>query len=148
LVNMRDKNSYFPYLLMWLGFDYVGIPYVRKKRELGKSTYTFAKKIKAFIDSFVAFSYVPIRWISFMGLLLGTAAMLYGVVIIVGKLMGLVPISGWTSLMLVLLFVSSFQMIGLGIIGEYLWRTLDAVRNRPSYIIDKIVDQTPGKNGG
>jgi polyisoprenyl-phosphate glycosyltransferase len=47
-------------------------------------------------------------------------------------------VQGWTSLMLVILFVSSFQMIGLGIIGEYVWRTLDAARNRPSYVIEKL----------
>jgi dolichol-phosphate mannosyltransferase len=49
--------------------------------------------------------------------------------------------------MIVLLFVSSFIMVSLGVIGEYLWRTLDAARNRPNYIIDNIIDQTREKNG-
>ncbi len=144
LVKMNDKNSYFPYLLIWLGYDYVSIPYVRKKREIGKSTYTVSKKIKAFIDSFVAFSYFPIRAISITGITLGIIAFFYGAFIIVTKLSGLVPVGGWTTIMVVLLFVSSFQMTALGIIGEYVWRGLEAARNRPNYIIDQVIDHTEG----
>ncbi|MDW8302002.1 MAG: glycosyltransferase, partial [Bacteroidia bacterium] len=107
-------------------------------REIGKSRWTLKKKIKLFIDSFVSFSFFPIRLISATGLILGGIAFLYGVFLFIAKLMGKISLSGWTSLMLVLLFVSSFQMIGLGILGEYIWRTLDAARNRPNFVIDKI----------
>ncbi len=138
IIKMDDKNSFFPFLLMWLGYEFVSIPYVRKKRELGKSTYTLSKKIKAFIDSFVAFSYFPIRMISITGLILGSISFIYGLFVIVGKLLGWVDLSGWTSIMVVILFVSSFQMVALGIIGEYVWRGLDASRKRPNYIIEKV----------
>jgi len=139
LIKMEEKNTFFPFLLMWLGYDFVSIPYVRRKRELGKSTYTLAKKIKAFVDSFVAFSFFPIRLISISGLIMGTLALIYSMVIIVGKVFGLVSASGWSSLMVVILFVSSFQMIALGIIGEYVWRGLEASRNRPNYIVERMV---------
>lgn len=148
LIRIDDKNSYFPYLLMWLGYDFVSIPYVRKKREIGKSTYTLSKKIKAFVDSFVAFSYFPIRAISITGLLLGVTAFGYGAFIIISKLSGFVTTSGWTTIMVVLLFVSSFQMIALGVIGEYVWRGLEASRNRPNYIIDKVIDYTAADSSG
>ena len=55
---------------------------------------------------------------------------------IYAKVTGLVPLQGWTALMVVILFVSAFQMIALGIIGEYVWRTMDATRNRPNYIVE------------
>lgn len=139
LIKMEDKNSFFPFLLMWLGYEFVSVPYVRRKRELGTSTYTLSKKIKAFVDSFVAFSFFPIRMISISGLILGFLAFLYAIVIVVGKLSGNVELSGWTSMMLVILFVSSFQMIALGIIGEYVWRGLEASRKRPNYIIEKTM---------
>lgn len=142
ILQIDDKNSYFPYLLIWLGHDFVSIPYVRKKRDIGKSTYTLSKKIKAFVDSFVAFSYFPIRAISITGIIMGVTAFIYGAFILVSKLSGWIVISGWTTIMVVLLFVSSFQMIALGVIGEYVWRGLEASRNRPNYIIDTIVDDT------
>lgn len=141
LIKMDDKNTFFPFLLMWLGYEFVSIPYVRRKRELGTSTYTLSKKIKAFVDSFVAFSFFPIRLISISGLILGLLALAYGLFIITGKIFGFVETSGWSSLMVVILFVSAFQMIALGIIGEYVWRGLEASRNRPSFIIENKIGQ-------
>ena len=136
LIKMDEKNTFFPFLLMWLGYEFVSIPYIRRKRELGKSTYTLSKKIKAFVDSFVAFSFFPIRVISISGLVLGLLALGYALFVIAGKFFGFVEASGWTSLMVVILFVSAFQMIALGIIGEYVWRGLEASRNRPNFIIE------------
>jgi len=137
LIKMDEKNTFFPFLLMWLGYEFVSIPYVRRKRELGTSTYTLSKKIKAFVDSFVAFSFFPIRLISVSGLILGILAFIYGLIVIFGKVFGFIDSTGWSSMMVVILFVSSFQMIALGIIGEYVWRGLEASRNRPSYLIEK-----------
>ena len=131
------KTLFSLFLLMWLGYEFVSIPYVRRKRELGTSTYTLSKKIKAFVDSFVAFSFFPIRLISVSGLILGILAFIYGLIVIFGKVFGFVDSTGWSSMMVVILFVSSFQMIALGIIGEYVWRGLEASRNRPSYLIEK-----------
>jgi polyisoprenyl-phosphate glycosyltransferase len=141
VVQIDEKNTNTIYLLAWLNYDFVNIPYVRRKRDIGISRWTLKKKIKLFIDSFVSFSFAPIRFISAIGLLLGTVAFAYGSFVIVAKLTGLVPVEGWATIMVVLLFVSSFQMIALGIIGEYVWRTLDAARKRPNYIIDKVIDK-------
>jgi polyisoprenyl-phosphate glycosyltransferase len=63
---------------------------------------------------------------------------LYGVFVIVAKFTGLVEVEGWSSVMVVLLFVSSFQMIALGVIGEYVWRALDASRKRPPFVVDQV----------
>jgi len=138
VVKMKEKNTNTLFLLMWLGYDFVTIPYKRAKREVGKSRWTFSKKLKLFIDSFVAFSFFPIRLISVVGLLLGAVSLLYGIYILISKLAGRIEVQGWTSMMVVFLFVSSFQTIALGIIGEYIWRTLDASRKRPLFIIEEI----------
>ncbi len=140
VVKINEKNTNTIYLLSWLDYDFVNIPYTRKKREVGISRWTLKKKIKLFIDSFVSFSFFPIRAISVIGLALGIIAFLYGIFVLFAKLFGLVPISGWTSMMVVLLIVSSFQMIALGIIGEYVWRGLDAARGRPNFVVDKIIE--------
>jgi dolichol-phosphate mannosyltransferase len=137
VLRIQDKNSFLPYLLIWLGYPYVSIPYTRKKRMIGKSSYTLSKKIKTLADAFVAFSFFPIRLISALGMILGCIALLYAGVVFTGKVFGWIPVDGWTSMMLTLLFVSSFQMIGIGILGEYIWRTLDASRNRPNYVISE-----------
>jgi glycosyltransferase involved in cell wall biosynthesis len=146
LLSLTENNSYFPYLLMWLGYEYVSIPYVRRKREVGKSTYTLSKKIKAFVDSFVAFSFFPIRVISITGLCLGAIAIIYAFVIIIDRIIGPNESIGWSSTMVVILFVSAFQMVSLGVIGEYVWRTLESSRQRPNYLIDQIIDKTTKSN--
>ena len=138
VVKMDESNSNSLYLLAWQGYPYVAVPYVRQKRQIGKSRWTLSKKIKLFIDSFVSFSFFPIRVISLAGLILGLLAIIYAGFILVARFSGLISVQGWSTMMIVFLFVSSFQMIALGIIGEYVWRNLDASRNRPNYIIDKL----------
>lgn len=141
VLKIDEKNSNSLYLLVWMKHDYVNIPYIREKRDAGESRWTFSKKIKLLVDSFVAFSFLPIRLISLLGFVLGFAAILYSFYIIYLKLSGNIEVQGWATLMLVFLFVSSFQMVSLGILGEYLWRTLDASRNRPTYVIENIYEK-------
>jgi dolichol-phosphate mannosyltransferase len=138
VVKMKEKNTNSLFLMIWMGFDFVSIPYTREERKIGKSRWTLQKKLKLFVDSFVSFSFFPIRAITSLGFLLGIAAMLYGFFVVFARLLGLIDAEGWSSLMLVLLFVSSFQMISMGILGEYLWRTLDAGRGRPNFLVEKV----------
>jgi len=139
VVKMNEANSNCMYLLLWQGHPYIMIPYERQEREIGKSRWTISRKIKLFIDSFVSFSFFPIRIISVGGITLGLLAIIYALFILAAKLFGAIQVEGWTTMMIVFLFVSSFQMIALGIIGEYVWRSLSASRDRPNYIIDEII---------
>jgi len=138
VVQMQERNTNVFYLMAWMGYTYINIPYVRKQREIGKSRWTLSKKIKLFIDSFVGFSYLPLRLISISGITLGLLAFTYGLYIIIARLLGIVDIEGWSTLMVVILFIAAFQMTALGIIGEYVWRSLDAARTRPLYIVEKV----------
>lgn len=142
VVQMQERNSNLFYLMVWLGYDYVNIPYVRRKREIGKSRWTLQKKVKLLIDSLLSFSYLPIRAISVLGLGLGGVAMLYGLYIIGLKIFSDGNPEGWTTLMVVVLFVAAFQMIALGVIGEYVWRGLDAARKRPMYVVKQEQEPT------
>jgi polyisoprenyl-phosphate glycosyltransferase len=137
LLSLDTRDVYWSYLLLWMGYPYVNIPYERRKREIGTSRWTFSKKVKSFIDNFVSFSFFPIRIISTTGIVLGLGAILYAMIIIISKLTGHIDETGWSSLMVVLLLVSSFQMVALGIIGEYVWRTLQSARQRPNYIVER-----------
>lgn len=140
VVKINEKNTNTLYLLAWLNYDMVCIPYTRVKREVGKSRWTLQKKIKLFIDSFISFSYAPLKFISITGITLGLIAFIYSLVIIILKFTGDSEPTGWSSMMVVILFVSSFQMIGLGIIGEYVWRNLESSRQRPVFVVDKVYE--------
>jgi Glycosyltransferases involved in cell wall biogenesis len=140
---IREKNTNIMSLVFWLGFQYVSIPYVRRRREKGVSRWTLSKKIKLVIDSFVAFSYVPIRFLSVVGLVFAAAAFIYAGVVLYEWFHQGAVVQGWTALMIVLAFTAGLQMMMLGILGEYLWRTLDESRRRPLYVVDEVVAGPP-----
>ncbi len=137
LISMKEKNSTLMGQILWCGFKTDSIYYVRREREIGKSRWTLAKKIKLFIDSFMAFSYTPIKLMSGLGFLISSLGFLYGIYIFLNKIFNDIPIEGWSSLMIVLLLLSGIQMIILGVIGEYLWRSFDESRKRPTFIIEE-----------
>src|SRR5215510_1179162 len=120
---------------MWVGFQQASIPYIRERRQSGRSKWTFARKVKLLIDSFVSFSFSPLRAISYSGMVFSALSLAYAGFIVAKKLAYGVPVQGWASLMVVLLVVSGFQLLMLGVIGEYLWRVADEVRGAPSFVV-------------
>lgn len=140
VVKIQEKNTNVMSLIYWLGHDQVQIPYVRQERKLGKSRWTLSKKIKLFVDSFVSFSYTPIRFMSFVGFITALLSFLYGVFVISGAIFGFIELQGWTTIIALITFLLGIIMIMLGIIGEYLWRILDESRERPSYVVDQTFE--------
>ena len=142
--HIQENNAYLMGLILWLGFEPEVIYYDRKKREkkYGRSMCTQAKMIKYFIDSFVSFSYVPIRAASIIGISLSIVGLLYAIAVIILRLILQIKVEGWASLMIAVLILSGSQMLMLGIMGEYMWRNLEETRRRPRYIISKTT-QTP-----
>ena len=139
IINTKEKNSPLSAQILWYGYKVKKIYYVRKKRELGKSQWTLSKKIKLFIDTFIAFSYAPIRIISVVGIMISLASFIFAIIILFNKFYNNIPIQGWASLMIVLLGLSGIQLITLAIIGEYLWRNFDESRKRPIYVVEKEI---------
>jgi dolichol-phosphate mannosyltransferase len=136
LAEMKEKNSTLMGQILWCGFQTATIGYVRQKRELGKSRWTLAKKIKLFVDSFIAFSYSPIRLITTSGFLVAGLGFVLALVTVANKLMHHIAIQGWASLVVLVLVLFGMQFIMLGVIGEYLWRNFDESRKRPAFIIE------------
>lgn len=139
IVAQNETNPFWQGQLLWTGYEIKWISYVRRKREVGVSRWTFSKKFKYLLDGVLSYSYLPLRLMSSIGLITALSGFLYAVIVIVQWILGGSPFEGWSPLMVVLLVVSGFQMIMLGIIGEYLWRNLDATRKRGQFIIEKIV---------
>lgn len=136
----RERNSHIMTFLLWTGFAPKVIPYVRKLRKAGKSKWTFSKKLKLFIDSSIAFSFFPVRAMSSIGLVTALLGFAYAAFLLIGRLAYGTPVQGWTSLMVIVLIVSGMQMIMMGLIGEYLWRTFDETRKRPSYVVSDTIN--------
>jgi dolichol-phosphate mannosyltransferase len=135
---MDEKNSSLTLQVMWIGFKSAKVYFHRKDRTVGKSRWTFAKKYKLVVDSMMSFSYFPIRAISMIGTLVALAAFVGIIGAIYEKLTVGTPIAGYASLMCVVLFATGLIMLTLGILGEYVWRALDASRSRPPFIIDEV----------
>lgn len=139
---LDEKNSSLTLQVMWAGFRTEKIYFDRKNREIGKSRWTFAKKFKLVMDSMMSFSYAPIRFMTYVGILFDVFAFIMLVSVLVEYFTEQVPIAGWSSLMCVVLFSAGLILSMLGMLGEYLWRTLDASRKRPPFIIEETIDST------
>lgn len=138
ILENREANPFWQGQLLWGGHRTKVIPYTRSEREIGKSRWTFSKKIKYLIDGVTSYSYFPLRLMSVVGGLVALAGFLYAILIIFARLFGNIIPYGWAPIMVVVLVLSGIQMLMIGIVGEYLWRTLDQVRNRQPYIIENI----------
>lgn len=134
------RHRYFQGDLLWTGYRTSFIPYVRLKRTIGKSQYNFGKKLKNFLDAVLDASYLPIRFISLIGLITSALGVLYSATIVISWLRGDTPFEGWAPIMIAILLVGGLIMVMLGVIGEYVWRINEEVRKRPNYVVrDKFL---------
>ncbi len=131
-----EKNSALTGQILWSGFKTDIVYYTRLAREVGSSKWTLRKKIRLVMDTLFSFSTLPISIVLSVGICSFLGAMIWAVVVIVFKLAGNISVSGWTTLFIFNLASFGIIMLTLGILGEYLWRTFDASRNRPPYIIE------------
>lgn len=143
LKNLDERNSALTGQILWSGFKTKKIYYVRQAREIGKSRWTLAKKVRLVMDTLFSFSSLPITIVSSIGVLSFVGALIWAIVVLICKLIGKIDVSGWTTLFIFNLFSFGIIMLTLGILGNYLWRTFDASRNRPTYIIE---EKTEDKN--
>ncbi len=140
LNQIDERNRFFQGDILWLGFNAAFIPYTRLKRTIGKSQWTLSKKLKYFIDGLLNTSYIPIRLMSFFGIIFSIFGFVYAIIITYSRFINNTPFNGWAPIMILILIIGGLIMLMLGIIGEYVWRTYDETRKRPIYIIkDKFI---------
>jgi len=138
------KNTHIFILIFSLGYNYTAIPYLRRQRSAGRSQWTLSKKLKLFVDTFVSFSYLPIRGISCIGLGISIISFLYGILIVIAKVVFGSSVEGWTTIIVLLSIFGGLILLTLGVIGEYIWRILQEIGKRPSYVIDEILESEQG----
>ena len=140
LIDIKEKNSSITCQISWAGFNKKLLYYSRKKRKTGKSSWTISKKIKLFVDSFMAFSIFPLRLIQIVAGFFSIVGFIYLVIILILKINNQIPIHGIATVVGILCISSGLILFALSIIGEYIWRILDQVRNRPLFIIEKYTE--------
>ena len=137
LMSLDEKNSALTGQILWSGFKTEKIYYTRLRREIGKSRWTLRKKIRLVTDTLFSFSTLPITIVFVIGVISCLGAAVWAVLVFIFKLKGLIGVSGWTTLFIFNLFSFGVTMLTLGILGGYLWRTFDASRNSPPYIVEE-----------
>jgi dolichol-phosphate mannosyltransferase len=136
--NIPEKNKYLSGLRAWVGFKQTGIIYEREKRSYDQAS-SFKKLFKLASDAIFSFSYIPLRIASIIGIICATIALIGIIAVIMLRLFFGWGIVGWASTLVTILLFSSIQLITLGIIGEYLARIYDEVKNRPEYVIKEMI---------
>lgn len=138
LVDLPEVNTNLVALLFWVGFHRVFVPYQRQPRQEGHSAWTFGRKLRYALDSIFNFTDLPVRALLWLGTIGTALAIVAGVTVFAGWAMGLVPVLGYTPLMLVITFFGGLTALGLGIVGQYLWLTLQNTRRRPNFIVRHV----------
>jgi dolichol-phosphate mannosyltransferase len=137
LKKMPEQHKFLRGQISWIGFNQTYIEYDRDERHGGKTGYTYKKMLRFALDGITSFSDFPLKFASFAGFVVSGFAFLMILVTIYQRFYGDNYQSGWASMMISVLFIGGIQLIGIGIIGEYISRMSSNVRNRPLYIINE-----------
>lgn len=141
---MREHNRFIRGMTSWVGFRQTGVEYVRQERKIGKTKYTFKKMMRFAMDAITGFSYFPLQVTIYASLLLALLAILAIPVVAILRLSGSeLQFEGQATTLVVVLLVSSFQLFFFFIMGQYVARIYDEVRQRPLYIVAEIWEEKP-----
>jgi polyisoprenyl-phosphate glycosyltransferase len=135
LIKFTEASSSLVGQLFWVGFKKAAVPYQRLPREKGKSAWTFKKKYNYMLDSMFAFTDLPIKALIALGAFGVFASLSVGTIVLVAKLMGLIAVSGYTAIILTIVFFGMINMLGLGIVGTYSHRAYENTKQRPLTIV-------------
>jgi len=133
----REKHRFLRGLVSWVGYRQTGVTYERDARLHGESKYPLSKMLKFAIDGVTSFSEIPLRFATYLGFGVSLLAFVYAIVVLALKIFGLNE-PGYTSIMAAILFLGGVQLITIGIVGEYLGRIYDQVKQRPLYFVASV----------
>jgi polyisoprenyl-phosphate glycosyltransferase len=137
LNDIRERNRFIRGLAGWIGFRQTSVSFVRDIRHAGRTKFPLKKMLRFALTGIVSFSLVPLQLAGYLGFLVSSVSFFYMVYAIGLKLFTDRVVLGWTSVMVAVLFLGGVQLLSLGIIGEYIGRIYDEVKQRPLYIIDE-----------
>ena len=135
ILGLREVNTNLIALLFWVGFRRRYIAYERQARQEGRSAWTLKKKLRYSLDSIFNFTDLPLRLLMYAGILGMSFAIVFGIVLIVARLTGHIPVLGYTPIVLTIMFFGGLTSAAFGIVGQYLWLALQNARQRPNFIV-------------
>ena len=141
---LPERRRFMKGLFAWVGFKALGIPYDPLPRTQGTSSYSRRKLIAFAWTGLTAYTAMPLRAASAVGLLLSMGALAYGVWVVIDKLLYNQDVPGWPTITASIMFFSGIQLLFIGVLGEYLARVFDEVKSRPNYIIARIMRHEQG----
>ncbi|VTU26433.1 hypothetical protein SRS16CHR_03857 [Variovorax sp. SRS16] len=141
LLSLPERSRFMKGLYAWVGFKAVALPYVPHPRKEGVSSFNALRLFNFAIDGLTSFTTWPLRMVSVVGLLLAVPAFAYGAYLVIDHEINGNDVSGWTTIVVSLMFFIGIQMISTGIVGEYVARIFEEVKGRPLYIVKKELGQ-------
>lgn len=135
ITDLKENNSSLVGLLFWAGFRRKNVPYVRAKREIGQSAWTLSKKFRYLSNSIFSFTDLPIRALTLIGTLGLVGSTLLAVLTLIAKLTGYIEVPGYAATVMIVTFFGGLNCLGLGVVGNYVWRSFENTKGRPPYIV-------------
>lgn len=135
LKQLREQHRFMKGLFVWIGYPQKGVPYRRDPRHAGKTKWNYWRLWNFAIEGITSFTTTPLKLATYLGLSTATGAFLYGSYFFIRTLLLGNPVPGYSSLLVVMLFLGGIQLIGLGIIGEYVGRMFNESKQRPLYFL-------------
>ena len=132
---MPERNRYIRGLRAWVGFRQTAVDFDRPGRFAGQPKYTFRKSLALAVNGIISLSKAPLRIATWFGLAVSATSFILAVVFVIEKLTVGVEIRGWASTVVIILFLGGVQLLTIGIIGEYISRIYDEVKQRPLYLV-------------
>lgn len=138
---MAEHNTFFRGMSAWVGFNRTTLPFVVADRETGKSRWSILHLFKLAVNAITSFSSIPLQFVTFLGMAFLVGSCLLGIQTLYMYFKG-IAVSGFTTVILLLLIIGSALMISMGIIGTYIARIFDEVKRRPRYLVSKRINQS------
>lgn len=142
---MREQHRYIRGLISWIGFKQTGLEYEREERFEGVTKFSLGKMLKFALDGITSFSSAPLKLSSYLGFFTAFCGAIYALYVVYLRIFTSETITGWSSMMIVVLILGGTQLLALGMIGEYLSRVNDESKNRPLYVIEDIYSSASQK---
>jgi len=143
---MPEKNRYIRGLVSWVGFNQIAVPYVREERFAGVTKYPLRKMMSFAMDAVTSFSYKPLKLATMIGFIISFLSFLYILFAIYLRIFTDLTITGWASTIAAILLTQGIVLMILGLMGEYIGRIYSEIQNRPSYIIQEIIEYKDDSN--
>ena len=143
LVGMPERNRFVRGIRSWVGFTQVGVTYERHARHAGEPKYTYRKLLYLALDGLLSFSYMPLRVITLLGVGVSLVSFSVALFYLGQKLLFGIGVPGFATLAIAIFFLSGIQMLTMGVIGEYIGRISEEVKQRPLYVVRQVTRTQP-----